>query len=84
MFADVLQIPIDVVEDKEIGAQGAAMVAGIAAGIYKNYEEAISRSVRITKQVSPRKEYKEIYEEKYNTYCQIIEGLSSCWKRFKN
>ena len=84
MFADILQIPIDVIEDKEIGAQGAAMAAGIAAGLYENYEEAISRTVRITKQVRPRQNYKEIYEKKYNIYCQINDALSSCWKRFKN
>lgn len=84
MFADILQIPIDVVEDKEIGAQGAAMVAGIAAGIYKDYKEAIDRTVKITKQIKPRLECKDTYEEKYEIYCQIIEGLSSTWKRFKN
>lgn len=84
MFADVLQIPIDVIEEKEQGAQGAAMVAGIASGIYQNYDDAIARTVKITKTVMPRREYKEIYEEKYQTYRSIIEGLSKVWKRFEN
>lgn len=84
MFADILQLPIDVIEDKEIGAQGAAMVAGIAAGLYADYEDAIRKTVKISKQVAPRPEYKAIYEEKFNTYCRLIEDLSLCWKRFKN
>ena len=37
IFADALQIPVDVIADKELGAQGAAMAAGIAAGIYSDY-----------------------------------------------
>lgn len=84
IFADALQIPIDVVGDKELGAQGAAMAAGIAAGVYKDYKEAIQKTVKITKTVYPRPEYKEIYEEKYVTYRAVIDGLSSAWKRFKN
>jgi L-xylulokinase len=84
IFADVLQIPIDVIEDKELGAQGAAIAAGIAAGIYKDYEQAILRTVKITKTVNPRKEYKKIYEEKYAAYRDVIDGLSGVWKHFKN
>ena len=84
IFADALQIPIDVIADKELGAQGAAIAAGIAAGIYSDYQEAIRRTVTITKTIYPRPEYKEIYEEKYATYRAVIDGLSSAWERFKN
>ncbi|MBO5460944.1 MAG: carbohydrate kinase [Ruminococcus sp.] len=84
IFADALQIPIDVIEDKELGAQGAAIAAGIAAGIYKDYNDGISRTVTITKQVQPRVEYKEIYEKKYQTYRRVIEGLSGVWECFEN
>lgn len=84
IFADALQIPIDVIEDKEIGAQGAAMAAGIAAGIYGDYQEAIERTVTISKTINPRAEYKEIYEQKYATYRAVIDGLSSAWSYFKN
>ena len=84
IFADALQIPIDVIADKELGAQGAAIAAGIAAGIYPDYQEAIRRTVTITKTIYPRPEYKEIYEEKYAAYRTVIDGLSSAWERFKN
>lgn len=84
IFADALQIPIDTIGEKEIGAQGAAMVAGIAAGIYKNYKEAIDKTVVITDRIMPRTEYKEIYEKKYEAYRAVIEGLSGAWKHFEN
>lgn len=84
IFADALQIPIDVIEDKELGAQGAAIAAGIAAGIYKDYNDGIEKTVKITKTVQPRPEYKEIYEKKYQTYRRVIEGLSGVWECFEN
>lgn len=84
IFADVLQIPINVVGDKELGAQGAVMAAGIAVGIYKDYADAISKTVKITKTVYPRPEYKEIYEKKYATYRAVIDGLNAAWANFQN
>ena len=84
IFADTLQIPIDVIEDKELGAQGAAIAAGNAAGIYKHYNEGIEKTVKITKTDQPRPEYKEIYEKKYQTYRRVIEGLSGVWECFEN
>lgn len=83
IFADVLQIPIDVIEDKELGAQGAAMAAGIAAGIYEDYQDAVKRTVKISKTFFPRTEYKEIYEKKYRTYRKIIKSLSGTWEYFE-
>ena len=83
IFADALQIPVDVVDDKELGALGAAMAAGIATGVYSSYEDAIKRCVRISKTIYPRPEYKEIYEKKYETYRKVIEGLSSAWEYFE-
>lgn len=84
IFADTLQIPVDVIEDKELGAQGAAIAAGIAAGIYRDYNDGIERTVTVTKTVQPRPEYKEIYAKKYQTYRRVIEGLSGVWECFEN
>lgn len=84
IFADALQIPIDVIEDKELGAQGAAISAGIAVGVYADYQEAIGKTVHITKTIQPRPSYREIYEQKYQTYRRVIEGLSGVWECFEN
>ena len=84
IFADVLQIPIETVENKELGAQGAAMAAGIAAGIYSNYDEAIARTVHITERVEPRKEYAKIYRDKYNKFKCVVEALEPVWGKLDN
>lgn len=79
IFADVLQIPIEVVEDKELGCHGAAMAAGVALGLYESYEEAVSRSVVISKRVEPRAVYASVYEEKYARYMQLRDLLNEFW-----
>jgi L-xylulokinase len=84
IFADALQIPIDIIDAKELGAQGAAMAAGIAAGIYTDYKDAINKTVKVTNTIYPRPEYRTIYEEKYLTYRTIIDSLNDVWTRFKN
>lgn len=84
IFADVLQIPIDVIEDKELGAQGAAIAAGICAGLYQDYQDGVSKTVHITKMVLPREEYRAVYEEKYKVYRKVVEALSPVWSCFEN
>ena len=80
-----LQIPVEVMEDKRTGGRwGAAITAGIAAGVYQDYGEAIKRTVRIKKTVYPRSEYAEIYEQKYRQYQKVIEALDSVWDEFRN
>ena len=84
IFADALQIPIDVIEDKEIGAAGAAMAAGIGAGVYTSYQDAVEKTVKISKTLMPRKEYRQIYQEKYKIYRSVVEGLANSWSYFEN
>ena len=84
IFADALQIPIETVDTKEQGAQGAAMAAGIAAGIYRDFREAADRTVKISGICYPRAEYKEIYEKKYARYRAVVDALDCVWDRFEN
>ena len=84
IFADALQIPIDTIAGLELGAQGAAMAAGIATGLFQDYHEAIGRMVRITNTVQPRAEYAEVYAEKYRTYRAVIDALSGVWQHFEH
>lgn len=81
IFADVLQIPIEVVEDKELGAHGAAIAAGISVGIYPDYATAIKTAVKISKTVLPRQERKVFYENRYSYYRTVVEALNGSWSQ---
>ncbi len=47
MFADAMQMPIEVSDGNELSARGAALSAAIGAGIYRDYSEAAAEAVTI-------------------------------------
>jgi ribulose kinase len=69
--ADVLGRPIHLPRDKETMALGAAIWAGLGAGVFKNYQEAISRMVHIERAVTPVTERRDVYETLYRQYVDL-------------
>ena len=83
MFADVLDLPIETVGTKELGALGSAMAAAVAAGKFRDYREAADQMVHIGGTVQPDPVAAGIYREKYETYSKVCEALDRVWDRFK-
>jgi L-xylulokinase len=84
MFADILELPIETVTGvKELGAMGSAMAAAVAAGIYKDYNEAASAMVRIAAPVYPDSNMTSLYRQKYEKYTAICGALDTIWSRFE-
>ena len=79
IFADVLQVPIVGVDCEETGALGSAIVAGIGAGVYSNYEEAFNRAVKTKAPVMPRLEKYPCYEKRYAEWTNINEMMKEYW-----
>lgn len=82
IFADVLNLPIEIIDTKELGALGSAMAAGVAVGIFKDLKEAAKKLVKIKRRVEPIKENVEIYKAKFQLYKETAEALDSLWKKF--
>ena len=80
MFADVLQMPIEVTESTELGALGAAICAAVGGGHYANIDEAIARMVKITKVFKPNEARKTAYDKKYQRYLKAIHALDDYWE----
>ncbi|GHV32245.1 carbohydrate kinase [Spirochaetia bacterium] len=83
MFADILGFPIETIDVKELGALGCAMAAAIAAGEFKDYNEAVASMVRVKQKVDPNPGMAVIYKRKYEKYSAIREALSGVWDLFK-
>jgi len=79
IFADVLQLPIEITASEELGAMGAAMCAGVGIGLFSSFEDAVSRMVRVSRTVEPDAGKKATYEEKYSTYKRFIKALQGVW-----
>lgn len=63
IVADVLEIPIRIPVVKEATALGAAICAGVGAGLYRSFEDAIAETVAVERVVEPRPGLAELYRE---------------------
>ena len=68
MFADVLEKPVELTEVSELGALGAAMCAGIGAGLFADCKDAVAKCVKITKVYTPDEKKVSAYKEAYKTW----------------
>ena len=68
MFADILEKPMELTEVSELGALGAAMCAGIGAGLYSDCKDAVAKCVRITKVYEPAKDRIAWYQEAFKLW----------------
>jgi FGGY-family pentulose kinase len=75
--ADVLGHPIHLPRDKETMALGAAIWAGLGAGVFGNYQDAIGRMVHIERAVSPVAERHEVYDGLYRQYVDLYHAVRS-------
>lgn len=79
MFADILQIPVKLISDVELGAKGAAMAAGVGAGIYRDYDMAVKCCVGEGEIIYPDTEKAGIYRKKYENYKKINASMNVVW-----
>ena len=80
IFADTLEMPMQVSDGNELGARGAALSAGIGAGIYRDYAEAVAQAVSIVRIQEPIAANTSIYLERYAEYRRLIEAMQTPWQ----
>lgn len=73
MFADIFGRPIELTEEKELGCLGAAMCAGIGAGLYKDCNDAVEKCVKIEKIFNPNEELSKLYNEIFEEWKKIYK-----------
>ena len=81
MFADVLEMDIQVGAAEEVGALGAALCAGIGAGVYSGFADAVAKAVRIARRHEPDAEVTTIYLERYDLYRYLVDVMRKPWER---
>ncbi len=81
IFADVLQIPIEVPGAEELGTLGAAMCAGVATGIFRSFPEAVDSMVAVDRRVEPQPRHAGIYSRKYARFEEAVTALDTFWSR---
>jgi len=77
MKADMLNMPITVMETIDAGTVGSAMLTGIALGIFDNLDEAAKHMVKKVKIYEPHQEMHEKYAAVYENYVQLYDAVRS-------
>jgi L-xylulokinase len=80
IFADCFQAPVEVPAGSELGALGAAICAGVAAGVFGDYREAVEAMVKIDRVQQPDPANRDMYAEKVARYQKALEALGPLWR----
>ena len=80
MFADALRLPVIVTTADEAGALGAALCAGVAAGLYDDVGAAMRGTTHILRRHEPDPARAAVLDERFSLYTALIEGLAPHWR----
>ena len=79
--ADVTQCPVYTMQNKEASCLGAAMLAGVAIGIYPNLKKAVEKMVRVKKRIEPQKDNEPAYQKAYHYYLDLYNSLPGMFEK---
>jgi xylulokinase len=75
IVASALELPLERTAAEEGAAYGAALLGGVAAGVWSDVHEAVEATVRVTGVVEPVPEWVEPYRELIGRYRALYPAL---------
>jgi xylulokinase len=77
IISDTLKLPIEVMRVEESGCLGAALLAGIGVGVYRDIEDAVQHTVQTSSQILPDVHCSVIYKERREVFNKTFQMLES-------
>jgi xylulokinase len=77
IVASVLGLPLELTAVEEGSAYGAALLAGVRAGVWANPREAAAACVRVRATVEPDPEWHRVYEQEYVRFRSLYPALKT-------
>jgi sugar (pentulose or hexulose) kinase len=71
---------MEISDGNELGARGAALSAGIGAGIYSNYAEAVREAVSVVRVHEPIPANTPLYLARYEEYTRLTNVMQASWE----
>lgn len=81
LAANILGLAIEVPENEEGPAFGAAILAAVAGGEFKSVSEAAEKLCRIKETILPEEELMTLYQEKYETFRELYPALKGVFMK---
>jgi xylulokinase len=75
IIASVLGLPLELTAAEEGAAYGAALLGGVAGGVFADVHEAVDACVRIRARAEPQPRWNETYEAGYARYRSLYPAL---------
>ena len=75
ILASVLDLPLERTAVEEGAAYGAALLGGVAAGVFADVDEAVASCVRVTERIEPDAEWVPRYAEGYAAFRELYPAL---------
>jgi len=75
IITDVLALPLEAVSVEEPGCLGAALLAGVGVGEYKDIQSATSQTVHVGSQTSPNSKNSALYKERRIVFNETYRAL---------
>jgi xylulokinase len=70
---------VEIVAAEEGAAYGAALLAGVGAGVWKSVDAACDAVVKVAKRVKPNKDSKTVMEKQYVAYRRMYPALKKIY-----
>jgi xylulokinase len=75
IVASVLGLPLELTAVEEGAAYGAALLAGIRAGVWRDAGEAVATCVHVRETIEPDSAWQRVYEEGYRRFRTLYPAL---------
>ncbi|MFP3155562.1 xylulokinase [Lachnospiraceae bacterium ZAX-1] len=82
--ADITKKPIAVPAADTATTLGAAILAGVGTGVYKDFQEAVDLTVHIKREHAPNLEHEQQYDKNYKIYRELYDNLKGIMKENQN
>ena len=83
IFANVLNLPLDIPQTEEGPGYGGAMLAMVGCGLYPSVKACADALVSVRETVEPDPEIAARYEKQYQNFKQIYPTLKDLFARFQ-
>lgn len=77
LLADATGLSVEVTDAVESGARGAAMLAGVGAGVFADVDSAAAACVSVVRVQHPRPERKALLDSRYGRWTAVTSALQS-------
>jgi len=80
MIADIFDLPVVTIQNREGPALGAAILAGVGTGLYPSVPEACKRIIKVNDPQKPIAENTQKYAPYYKLFCDLYSGMKDGFK----